>query len=669
MADSATDDRQAVPANPYMGKTKEELLKIQTDAGGRDNIKDKKAYRAAWKEAPGENRVTEAAAPTEGARTVDETPAPTTAPATESPWSLVPLEELDRYPIKETYDLLTRLEKDLGIMPPEKYAHMTLPKLKAWLRKQITSDQIRAGWEAFEKRKRDEERAKRRKINLTGARLRETTERALVTLLDANDPPFVFTRGDTLVRILYGEGGRPSIEPLNCIGLRYVVERTANFCKIRENGEETVAPPPIEVIQDLRASPSWKGIPPLKEITEAPVILPDGTITTSPGYYPAIQALYCPASDLVLPEIPDRPGPEDIARAVDLLKEVIQDFPFTSEASRVNAIGTFLTAVLRPVISGPALMALFDKPQPRTGASLLADLVARVATGRPGAMMTAPTNEEEWSKTITALLLGGRTVVVIDNVKVRLSSSALEMALTADTVRQRVLGKSTAPDLPARITWMATGNNVQMGDAIAYRSYWIQIDAHMARPGERADFLHEDIRTWVLQERSRILAAILTLARAWMQAGRPKPTGIPQIGGFERWRWVIGGILQNAGLTDFLDNYNQFHERSDVTTTLWDSFLLVLLKHFPGGFSTKEVVTRLEVERGNQQRSLMDPETMLDDVLPDDIAGKKGDLRTILGKAFAKRQGQVFPSGCVLVKDEKKTHQAVYWQIKKADQK
>jgi hypothetical protein len=390
-------------------------------------------------------------------------------------------------------------------------------------------------------------------------------------------------------------------------------------------------------------------------------------MTASPGYYPALQVVYEPEPSLCLPELPDHPGSEDIARAVNLLKEVIQDFPFIDEASRTNAIAALLTAVLRPAIPGPTPLALFDKPQSRTGASLLADLIARVATGRPAAMMTAPADEEEWAKTITALLLQGRSVVVIDNVIGRLYAPSLAAALTADTWRKRVLGVLTMVEIPARVTWMATGNNLEVGDEIAGRCYWIRMDAHMARPGARTNFLHPDLPAWVVQERGRILAAVLTLTRAWILAGRPKPTGIPQVGGFEKWRWFIGGILQNAGLKDFLGNLEQFHERSDINTRQWDSFLLSLQDHFPEGFTVKDVVTHLELERDPGQTSIADPETPLDEVLPDGIAGRNRDYRTVLGKAFSQREGRVFPSGVMLEKEIKRVHSAVRWKVKKVD--
>lgn len=584
-------------------------------------------------------------------------------------WSLVPLDDLDRFTPKEAYTLIEQLEKDLGIPPPKGYEFLLPSDLKAWIREKITSDEVRRRWEALERRRQERDRAERRKIILTDSRLRETTDRALVTLLDANDPPTVFVRGGALVRVVQDEKGMPSIAPLATADLRHILERVADFYKIRKGGEEYVAPPSLDVVQDLMASHSWPGIPPLEGIIESPVLLLDGTVVSSPGYCSSLRVIYTPAPDLVPPEVPDRPEPENLARAVKLLNEILQDFPFSDEASRVNAIGTLFTAVLRPVISGHVPLALIDKPQAGTGATLLAEVIAVVATGRPGAMMTAPAEEGEWSKVITALLSQGRSVVVIDNVEGALFAPSLAAVLTSDTWRGRVLGESTMVDLPNRATWIATGNNIQMGGDLPRRCYWVRMDAHRARPWQRTDFLHPDLKAWVLQERGRILAAILTITRAWILAGMPKPTRVPQVGGFEGWRRFIGGILENAGLNDFLGNLEQFHERSDTNTSQWDAFLQSLLEHFPEGFTVKEVITHLDAEQDTEQRTFNEPELKLDEVLPDEVITRRGDYRKVLGKAFSKREGQVFPSGVVLERDVMRDHSAVRWRVKKGDLK
>lgn len=655
MANGTTESRQAVPVNPYIGKTREELLKIQTDAGGSDNIKDKGAFRAAWKEAPKEKPLK---------------PAPSgKSPAESLPWSLVPLKELDQYSSKDTYALMDRLEKDLGVKPPKGWDLLPLPELKTWLREQITSEQIRDRHGAFEKRKREERQAAGRNINVTNLHLREITERAIIALQNDNNPPKLFVRGGALIRIVYDEKGAPSIVPLKPPDVRHVLERAIDFSRLRGDGTERVIFPPQDVVQDLLASRISQSFPPLEGIIEAPVILPNGTITISPGYYHDLEMVYVPSPELHLPDIPDRPGPDDIARSVSLLNEIFEDFPFSENASRTNAIGALLTTVLRPVIPGHAPLALIDKPQAGTGATLMTEVIAIIATGRSGAIMTAPADESEWKKTVTALLSHGRTVNIIDNVEKRLASSALAAVLTSETWTDRILGQSATTTLTHHETWIVNGNNVEVGEDIARRVFWIRIDAHQALPWKRTNFHHPDLLQWIREERGRILAAVLTLARAWIQAGKPKPDGIPQMGSFEKWRGLVGGILVNAELKDFLGNLDQFHERSDIITTQWDSLLQTLKEQFPGSFTVKDVVALIDAERDDQQSSFDKSITRLSEVLPDDISLKDKSPTRALGKAFLKRVDHVFPSGIVLRKNEAREHNLVKWIIESAERK
>ena len=68
-----------------------------------------------------------------------------------------------------------------------------------------------------------------------------------------------------------------------------------------------------------------------------------------------------------------------------------------------------------------------------------------------------------------------------------------------------------------------------------------------------------------------LLRALLTLARAWVIAGQPKPNGLASFGGFDRWVQVIGGVLQHAGLTGFCRDPEQAYVDPDAEQ--WLPFL------------------------------------------------------------------------------------------------
>jgi len=171
-------------------------------------------------------------------------------------------------------------------------------------------------------------------IITTGRPLRSVTADGLLALVTANDPPSIFQRGRQLVRIRM-DGGTPFIEPLTEAALCGILDRTAKFMRIAPNGLIPVAPP-VRVVRDLAALPAWPGIPELAGLTESPTLRPDGSITTTPGYDPETRLIYAPASGLAIPPIPEHPTTDDLARACELIKDLLRETGYTEalEAER-----------------------------------------------------------------------------------------------------------------------------------------------------------------------------------------------------------------------------------------------------------------------------------------------------------------------------------------------
>ncbi|MEO1610620.1 MAG: hypothetical protein AAFR90_15105, partial [Pseudomonadota bacterium] len=69
----------------------------------------------------------------------------------------------------------------------------------------------------------------------------------------------------------------------------------------------------------------------------------------------------------------------------------------------------------------------------------------------------------------------------------------------------------------------------------------------------------------------RFVAACLTLCQAWIAADRPHGTRI--IGSFEAWAHTLGGVLDVAGVPDFLGNIEEIMEASDSEGAAWNAFI------------------------------------------------------------------------------------------------
>jgi hypothetical protein len=376
---------------------------------------------------------------------------------------------------------------------------------------------------------------------------------------------------------------------------------------------------------------------------------------------------YIPHPDLKVPDIADKPSIRDVENAKNLLLEIVCDFPFENDAALANALAAIMTPVLRPLVDGPVPMVLFDAPQAGTGKSLMSDITSLISTGRTSAVLTAPSDEdEEWRKAITSLLMQGRNVVTVDNIEGQLASSSLASVLTSYSWQDRILGRSEMVIIPHRATWIGTGNNIHLGGDLPRRCYWVRLDAKNARPWQRKGFKHPHLIEWITENRGEILIAILTIAKAWIQNGRPKKDPLPLMGSFEKWVEVIASILNYVNLPGFLDNIESMYESTDEDTPQWDAFITTWYEQAGNKFYTvKELV------------SIIEHNPKLEEALPDEFAGSIEKISTDplniktkidknftkkLGKALSKRANVACINGLFIQKG-KSEQRALTWRI------
>ena len=270
--------------------------------------------------------------------------------------------------------------------------------------------------------------------------------------------------------------------------------------------------------RDVLALGKWP-FPPLDGVIEAPALRLDGTILHAQGYDAPSRLYLQPDPQLHVPAVPMQPTTQEMSRGKQLIDELLVDFPFDGEASKANAIALLLTPIVRPAIHGQVPLALIDKPAPGTGAGLLVELVAEIATGRSASLTSAPRDEQEWRRTVTALLLHWGMLVIFDNLDETLASGTLAGAITARSWIDRQVSKGTVVEVPQRVTWVATGNNIHLGGDLARRCSLVRMDAKVDRPWDRGGFVHPDLVAWVRSQRSDLLWALLTLARGGVRPG------------------------------------------------------------------------------------------------------------------------------------------------------
>ena len=449
--------------------------------------------------------------------------------------------------------------------------------------------------------------------------------RAWSLILASNRQPWLFRTGGLLSWVVPDDRGQLVAAPVTDERLRYMLARLAVWQKINRNSELVPAPPPTGLVKSLLATPD-PALPVLAGIVNTPVFGGDGTLLTEPGYHEKAQLLYHPAPGFELPPIPERPSAEDVAKARTLLlDDLLGDFPFVSEAERAHALSLLLLGFIRAMVDGPTPLHVIEKPTPGTGATLMVDAIATVLTGIGASVMTEGRDEEEWRKRLTAKLRQIPSLVLIDNLRHPLDSSALAAALTAPHWEDRILGASEMTRLPVRCVWIATGNNPEFSNEMARRIVRIRLDAHIDQPWRRDGFRHPDLMSWVSANRARLVAACLTLIRAWIAAGRPH--GNRMIGSYENWSRIMGGVLEVAGVPGFLGNLDEMLAASDGEGAVWRSFVGAWWDRF----GTAEVGTG----------DLFEVALACEPPLPLGSGGDRSQ-RTRLGKALGRLRDRVF---------------------------
>lgn len=467
-------------------------------------------------------------------------------------------------------------------------------------------------------------------------------------VMASNRTPWVFRFAGQPTWVVPDDEGRPVATILNEERLRHMLARLARWVRENAKGELLSAPPPVATVKSVLATPD-PALPVLTGIVNTPVFGRSGTLITAPGYHPDARLLYVPAPGFAVPNIPKCPNEAEVAAARALIcDDLFGDFPFIGEAERAHVVALLLLGFLRAMIDGPTPLHLIEKPTPGTGATLMVDAVATILTGTGASVMTEGRDDEEWRKRVTAKLRQIPSMILIDNLRAKLDSSAVAAALTAPFWEDRVLGASEMTRLPIRCLWIATGNNPEFSNEMARRLVRIRLDANVERPWQRGGFRHPDLMVWIRANRARIVAACLTLCQAWIAAGKPR--GTKTIGSYENWAQVIGGVLETVGIPGFLGNLEDMMAASDSEGAGWSAFIAAWWDRF----GTASVLSA----------DLFDV-AMVCDPAPPISGGTDRAQKTAFGKAISRMRDRVFRIGTVSVRVRKDgiEHKAARWKL------
>jgi 5S rRNA maturation endonuclease (ribonuclease M5) len=349
-----------------------------------------------------------------------------------------------------------------------------------------------------------------------------------------------------------GEQSRKTIQHLSLATLREIISETCRFFTWEKTKEGEYVQVweriPRWCYDAVLARGSWTGIRPIRGIVSCPVLRADGSILQTQGY-DIESGLYVDLTE-AFPDITSDPTSEAVEQAVAALFDVVSDFPFKDSASRSAWLASLFTPLAREAYRGcTGPLFLFDANVRGSGKSLLADINSLIVTGREATRLTAPQNDEEARKRITALVNDSDRIVLIDNITGRFGCASLDAALTGTVWKDRRLGHTELIEAPLRMTWYASGNNVILAADTARRVCHIRLESPLENPEDRSGFKYADIRKHVRKNRPALLAASLTILRGYIAAECPDQNLKPW-GSFEGWSDLVRASIVWCGLVD-----------------------------------------------------------------------------------------------------------------------
>jgi hypothetical protein len=161
----------------------------------------------------------------------------------------------------------------------------------------------------------------------------------------------------------------------------------------------------------------------------------------------------------------------------------------------------------------------------------------------------------------------------------------------------------------------------------------------------------------VEKTRGELVGAVLTIARGWYAAGKPKAEGVPRLGSFEAWAEIVGGILAFAGIEGFLGNLEELYSKADEGNAEWEAFLEEWWRQ-----RGEDKITVKDLAK------LIEDEKALRDVLPGDLSEARdkgeGSFTRRLGKAIAKRAGTRYGEDGLHITEAGEVRRAKLWSVR-----
>lgn len=264
-----------------------------------------------------------------------------------------------------------------------------------------------------------------------------------------------------------------------------IFDRSFRFEKFNEKKKAwLVCDPPATLAQQFLGA-FGPQFPAIKALITAPIMEPHTRRVLTTTGYDTSTGVYAAMPDDVHPVIL-QPNLAEVEHALQVLWWSVRLFPYAEPVDETVMLTAMLTAIERPLLPTAPGFA-FDAPVQASGKSLLTKVLAELSGTSP-VMSPHPgsSGEQELRKSIFAMLLEGRRVIVFDNVIGEVDSASLAAVYTSPTYSDRILGKSSSGTVPTNALILMSGNNITLKGDLPRRVLKCRIDPKTETPHQRS---------------------------------------------------------------------------------------------------------------------------------------------------------------------------------------
>jgi len=234
------------------------------------------------------------------------------------------------------------------------------------------------------------------------------------------------------------------------------------------------------------------------------------------------------------------------AEAKAEIETLLAEFPWAEDGGRSKAVAiasmftTFAEGLMPTNATKPVF--IYTANAEGSGKTTLAQLAGTPYADTPAE--AAPRDESEWQKKLLSLVISGRRLVLLDNLKGHLNSPAFESYTSSATFGGRILGGSREFTGEAGATILITGNGLTFTPDLRRRALIVELFMPELRAEDRT-FRRRLTPVTITAMRPGILSALWGIVTAWDKAGRPPSSRMNS--SFPEWCETIAGVVEFAG--------------------------------------------------------------------------------------------------------------------------